>query len=381
MFRRTCGDLLACFLFFARKAAGALKHPAFPAPSWLGCRFLHKNSGGNPAAGGADLCHCVSEAIEQAGEQAMAATVNANEASIGGGEISLKSSAASSFRPLRHFLAGEALFGRNMARRRWTAAAHEFLRFGVKQAWACLFGGIAVGLMILTSWFYPAHAPLARYDFLFLSLFGVQVVLLGSRLETREEAKVILIYHVVGTVMEVFKTAVGSWIYPEPSLFHLAGVPLFSGFMYSCIGSYICRAWRLFDFRFSRHPPRWSLITLSLLIYANFFGDHYGVDLRLPLFGLAALLFGRTTIYFRVWRVYRSMPLLLGLVLVSLFIWFSENVGTCTRTWLYPSQHLSWSLVSPAKLGSWFLLLMISYTLVNLINPLRATDACGDRLP
>ena len=297
------------------------------------------------------------------------------------GAIALQASTAITWPPLRRFLASEAKLGRRIERSRWTALPYEFLRFGIKQGWACLFGGIAVGLMILTAWLYPAHAALPRYDFLFLSLFGVQVMLLASRLETRDEAKVILIYHVVGTVMEIFKTAVGSWIYPEPSLFHLAGVPLFSGFMYSCIGSYICRAWRLFDFRFSRHPPRWGLITLSLLIYANFFGDHFGVDLRLPLFGLAALLFGRTTIYFRVWRVYRSMPLLLGLVLVSLFIWFSENIGTCTRTWLYPSQHLSWSLVSPVKLGSWFLLLIISYTLVSLINRPRAMDASCDRSP
>jgi uncharacterized membrane protein YoaT (DUF817 family) len=32
-------------------------------------------------------------------------------------------------------------------------------------------------------------------------------------------------------------------------------VPLFTGFMYAAIGSYIARCWRLFDFRFTRHPP------------------------------------------------------------------------------------------------------------------------------
>jgi uncharacterized membrane protein YoaT (DUF817 family) len=307
--------------------------------------------------------------------------MNAIEIIANPNATALQASSAITWRPLRRFLASEALFGRKIERSRWAAALYEFLRFGIKQGWACLFGGIAVGLMILTAWLYPAQAPLARYDFLFLSLFGVQVALLASRLETRDEAKVILIYHVVGTGMEIFKTAIGSWIYPEPSLFHLAGVPLFTGFMYSCIGSYICRAWRLFDFRFAHHPPRWSLIALSLLIYANFFCDHYGVDLRLPLFVIAALLFGRTTIYFRVWRVYRSMPLLLGLVLVSLFIWFSENIGTYTKTWLYPSQHGAWSMVSPTKLGSWFLLMIISYTLVSLINRPRTIDVPEDRLP
>ncbi len=286
-----------------------------------------------------------------------------------------KASAAANWPPLRRFIAGEARLGRKMARQRWTAAIYEFLRFGMKQGWACLFGGIAVGLMIATYKFYPAHAPLARYDFLFLCMVAVQIGLLAGRLETLDEAKVILIYHLVGTVMEIFKTSVGSWIYPEPNFFRIAGVPLFSGFMYSCIGSYICRAWRLFDFRFTRHPPRVSLIALSVAIYANFFAHHYMPDLRIVLFAACILLFGRTTIHFKVWRDYRSMPLLLGLFLVSLFIWFSENIGTYTRTWLYPSQSHGWAMVSPEKLGSWFLLLIISYTLVSLINAPQAYAA------
>jgi len=209
----------------------------------------------------------------------------------------------------------------------------------------------------------------------------LQVLLLAFRLETFEEAKVIAIYHVVGTMMEIFKTSVGSWIYPEPNFFRIVGVPLFSGFMYSCIGSYLCRAWRLFDLRFSHHPRRESLIALSAAIYANFFAHHFMPDLRLLLFLAAALLFGRTTVHFRVWRDHRSMPLLLGLVLVSLFIWFSENIGTLTKTWLYPSQRHGWSMVSVEKLGSWFLLLIISYTLVSLINAPRTMAPDRDKAP
>ena len=258
-----------------------------------------------------------------------------------------------------------------MAHRRSTAFLYEFLRFGIKQGWACLFGGIAVALMIATWRYYPANAALARYDFLLLCMVAVQLVLLAGRLETSDEAKIIVIYHVVGTVMEIFKTSVGSWIYPEPSFFRIAGVPLFTGFMYSCIGSYLCRVWRLFDFRFERHPPRRALVALSIAIYANFFTHHYVPDLRIVLFAAAALLFSRTTIYFKVWDDYRSMPLLLGLCLVTLFIWFAENIGTFTRTWLYPSQQHGWAMVSPAKFGSWFLLLIISYTLVSLINKPR----------
>ncbi|MBR1220811.1 DUF817 domain-containing protein [Bradyrhizobium sp. U87765 SZCCT0131] len=258
-----------------------------------------------------------------------------------------------------------------MAQRPAMAALYEFLRFGLKQAWACLFGGIMVALLIATRYAYPDNAGLYRYDFLFLAALAVQAILLASRLETMDEAKVILLYHLTGTAMEIFKTAVGSWIYPEPAIFRIGGVPLFTGFMYSCIGSYICRAWRLFDFRFVSHPPLWMLTLLSGAIYINFFAHHYVPDVRLGLFAVSAVLFMRAQIHFRIWRRNRSMPLLLGFVLVAFFIWLSENIGTFTRTWVYPNQLQSWSLVSLGKLGSWFLLLIVSYTMVAIVNKPR----------
>jgi uncharacterized membrane protein YoaT (DUF817 family) len=69
------------------------------------------------------------------------------------------------------------------------------------------------------------------------------------------------------------------------------------------------------------------------------------------------------------------MPLLLGLFLVALFVWFAENLGTVTRTWLYPNQMTGWTAVSLGKLGSWFLLLLISYALVALVNRPLPVDA------
>ena len=136
--------------------------------------------------------------------------------------------------------------------------------------------------------------------------------MLAFKLETWEEAKVILVFHAVGTVMEIFKTSVGSWIYPEPSFFRVGGVPLFTGFMYAAVGSYIARAWRLFDFRFTGHPPLWALSLVALGIYINFFAHHYVWDARLVLFALIAILFGRCWVYFKPWRAYRRMPLLVG---------------------------------------------------------------------
>ena len=230
-----------------------------------------------------------------------------------------------------------------------------------------------VALLLATHWWYPRDAWLARYDFLFLAALAIQAAMLWTRLEMLDEAKVILAYHAIGTIMEIFKTDVGSWVYPGPALFHVGSVPLFSGFMYASIGSYIARCWRLFDFRFSAHPPLWSLAALSAAIYANFYTHHYIVDLRLALFAIAAWLFRRTWVHYRIWRVHRRMPLLLGLFLVAGFIWLAENLGTATATWLYPHQTAVWSAVRLSKLGSWFLLLIVSYTLVAAVNRPAAT--------
>lgn len=143
-----------------------------------------------------------------------------------------------------------------MAKRgRFATFCYEFLRFGAKQGWACLFGALLLGLAILTRLFYPAHAAVTRLDFLFVAALLIQAGMLGFRLETLAEARVILTFHITGMGMEIFKTAIGSWEYPEPSHFHVAGVPLFTGFMYAATGSYLFRVWRLLDFRFSGHPP------------------------------------------------------------------------------------------------------------------------------
>jgi uncharacterized membrane protein YoaT (DUF817 family) len=249
-----------------------------------------------------------------------------------------------------------------------SSAIYEFLRFGLKQGWACLFGGTMLALLLGTYALYPAGCAITRYDVLTVTALAVQLVFLALKLETRQEAAVILVFHITGTLMEIFKTAMGSWVYPEESFLRIGGVPLFTGFMYASVGSYIARAWRLFDFRFTGHPSLPAAALLAVAIYVNFFTHHYMPDMRPVLFLFAALLFGPAWVHFRVWREYRRMPLLLGLGLVSVFIWFAENMGTFARAWIYPAQASGWTHVPPAKLGSWFLLMLISYVLVSGVN-------------
>lgn len=265
-----------------------------------------------------------------------------------------------------------------VARSRWHGHAYEFLLFGLKQGWACLFGALMLALLVGAHLFWPQDAGLARYDFLVIASLAIQGGLLALKLERWDEAFVILIFHVVGTVMEIFKTAHGSWIYPEPSLLRIGGVPLFTGFIYACIGSYIARVWRLFDITFIRYPPFWSTWILAGLIYLNFFTHHYGPDIRIGLFALSALLFGRTWFVFTPDKAPRRMPMLVGALLVSLFIWFAENLGAFAGAWVYPSQKHGWSMAPIEKMGAWYLLMLISFVLVSLVH--RPVDACVARI-
>ena len=246
----------------------------------------------------------------------------------------------------------------------WRRWLYEFLLFGFKQGWACLYGAMMLALLLGTFIFYPAEAPLHRYDFITIMAVLMQLVMLLLRLETWDEAKVIFAFHIVGTVMELFKTAVGSWVYPEPALLRIGGVPLFTGFMYACVGSYLARVWRIFDFRFTAFPPMLPLGLVATGIYINFFTHHWTIDLRWLLLAAIVWMFRGTWVHFRSWREHRRMPLLVGFLLVALFIWFAENIGTFARAWTYPGQQAGWQMVSLGKLTSWYLLMILSFALV-----------------
>jgi hypothetical protein len=175
-------------------------------------------------------------------------------------DTTIERSGAAAWPLLRQFIAAEARVGAAMSGHPARAALYEFFRFGMKQAWACLFGGMMVSLLIATYLFYPHGSALARYDFLFLAALSLQVLLLGLRLETFEEAKVIATYHVVGTVMEIFKTTVGSWSIRRNASFAL---PQCRSFRASCTraSAATCAArgrCSTSSSRRTRRPPGWS---------------------------------------------------------------------------------------------------------------------------
>ncbi|MET3367593.1 UNVERIFIED_CONTAM: uncharacterized membrane protein YoaT (DUF817 family) [Jeotgalibacillus campisalis] len=254
----------------------------------------------------------------------------------------------------------------------------EFVVFGLKQAWACVFGAALLAVIIAARLWYPDNAGLARNDFLTIAAIVIQVLMISFRLETLRELRVILLFHVVGTAMELFKTDVGSWAYETEGVLRIGAVPLFSGFMYAAVGSYMVRVFRLFDLRFDRYPRRWITALVAGAIYVNFFSHHYIFDARWVLLAAVVLVYGRCVMHFRVFRRRFRMPILVSFLLVSLFIWFAENIGTWSRAWLYPNQLDGWQAVSIDKLLAWFLLMIISVVLVAWVykpEPLGATQA------
>jgi uncharacterized membrane protein YoaT (DUF817 family) len=240
----------------------------------------------------------------------------------------------------------------------------EFLIFGLKQARACIFAGSFFVLLFLSN--YIPLFGLERYDFLFLAALLIQVILYLTGVETKDEVKTIFLFHIIGFTLEVFKThpAIGSWSYPEPGFFKIMNVPLYSGFMYAAVGSYIAQAWRILKLELSEPPSyTWSVV-LCVLIYLNFFTHHFIPDLRLILIPAVFLFFARTVVTFVVTDKRRSMPLALGFCLIAFFIWVAENISTFYGAWKYPSQIHAWEVVSTTKITSWFLLVIVSFIIV-----------------
>ncbi|GGX86957.1 DUF817 family protein [Massilia dura] len=246
----------------------------------------------------------------------------------------------------------------------------ELLYFGIKEARACLFAG----LFFLAMFCVPRAGlfGIPRYDVLLAVALGIQAWMLAARLETWDEVKAVGLFHAVGFALEVFKTHVGSWSYPDAGYTKLFGVPLFSGFMYAAIGSYIIQAWRLLDLRIRHHPPHPMAAAIAVLIYVNFYTHHYIGDYRWYLAACALGLYARTTVIFRPLDRDRRMPLLLGFVLTGFFIWLAENLGTLMGVWRYPNQLGAWSVVHVSKWSAWSLLVIMTFTIVANLKHVKA---------
>jgi uncharacterized membrane protein YoaT (DUF817 family) len=226
--------------------------------------------------------------------------------------------------------------------------ALEFWYFGVKEARACLFAG----LFFFSVFAVPKAGivSIPRYDVLLIIAIAIQAWMIFTKLESIDELKAVCVFHLVGFALEVFKTSSGikSWAYPDFAYTKIFGVPLFSGFMYAAVGSYIIQAWRLFDLRIKHHPPYWMAGLIAGLIYANFFTHHFIGDYRWYFAAAALGLYARSTVIFRPLDKDRLMGL-----------------------WKYPNQLGAWSNVHIGKWSSWSLLVIMTFTIVANLKHIR----------
>lgn len=240
----------------------------------------------------------------------------------------------------------------------------EFLVFGFKQGRAAIFAGSFFVLLFLSNHIHISG--LARYDFLFITAVLIQLILYLTKLETKDEVKVIFLFHIIGLCLELYKTnpAIGSWSYPEDAYFKIATVPLYSGFMYAAVGSYISQAWKIFKLKLTNYNHYIISVILCLLIYLNFFTNHFIYDFRLFLIAAVFIFFWKVGVYFIVIEKVRFMPLNLAFLLIAFFIWIAENISTYFGAWQYPNQVHAWRAVSTQKITSWFLMVIISFIIV-----------------
>ncbi|WP_227396818.1 DUF817 domain-containing protein [Jeotgalibacillus aurantiacus] len=245
---------------------------------------------------------------------------------------------------------------------RYGGSMMQLLRFGWEQSLSCVFPVVIFLSLALTKYITLPFLP--RYDWLLIICVLMQWWMLKSGLETRDELKVITLFHLIGIALEVFKVNMGSWSYPEEANSMVFGVPLYSGFMYASVASYLCQAWRRLDVRLVHWPPFVFVVPLAAAIYLNFFIHHFWMDVRWWLSALVIIVFWRTAVLYKVGRRQYRMHLVLSFILIGFFIWVAENIATFFGAWTYPYQTEAWSLVDIGKASSWLLLVIVSFLIV-----------------
>ncbi|MYL45621.1 DUF817 family protein [Virgibacillus halodenitrificans] len=248
----------------------------------------------------------------------------------------------------------------------------QLFRFGWEQALSCLFPVVIFASLALTQFISMPILP--RYDWLLIIFLLMQWLMVRSGLETKDELRVITLFHLIGLTLEIFKVNMGSWSYPEEGFSKVFGVPLYSGFMYASVASYLCQAWRRLDVNLVKWPSFSIVVPLAAAIYLNFFAHHYWLDIRWWLSLAVIIVFWRTWVTYKVGGKLYRMPLALSFVLIGFFIWIAENIATFFGAWQYPNQREAWSLVHLGKVSSWLLLVIVSFLIVATLKQVKSRN-------
>ncbi|MFD1336791.1 DUF817 domain-containing protein [Oceanobacillus iheyensis] len=253
-------------------------------------------------------------------------------------------------------------------------ALKQLIRFGREQALSCLFPVVIFASLAITQMIPLPFFP--RYDWLLIICILMQGFMLKSGLETKDELKVITLFHIIGLCLELFKVHMGSWAYPEEGYSKVLGVPLYSGFMYASVASYLCQAWRRLDIQLMRWPSSYMVAPLAFAIYLNFFTHHFWIDIRWGLSILVMIVFWKSYVVYKVGKSKYRMPIVFSFILIGFFIWIAENIATYFGAWEYPNQTDAWSLVHLGKISSWLLLVIVSFLIVATLKRVKEKEQC-----
>ncbi|GGJ41115.1 DUF817 domain-containing protein [Deinococcus roseus] len=248
-------------------------------------------------------------------------------------------------------------------------ALQDLLTFVYLEALCCIFPATIMLSLALSK---HLELPIPRYDFMLLVCLAMQAVMVLSKLETVDELKVVCMFHIFGLSLELFKVHHGSWSYPEFAHTKIWDVPIYSGFMYASVASYICQAWRRFNLKFSEYPS-WTANLFAILLYLNFFSNHYIEDQRWGLALALIVLMWNTRVHFQINHRPHQMPLTLSFLLIGLFIWLAENISTFYGAWKYPNQQDVWHAVHFSKISSWALLVILSFVLIAKLKGIKSS--------
>ncbi|WP_430791462.1 DUF817 domain-containing protein [Virgibacillus flavescens] len=252
------------------------------------------------------------------------------------------------------------------------SALNQLVRFGWQQALSCLFPVVIFASLAITEVVPLPFLP--RYDWLLIICLLMQVLMVRTGLETSDEVRVITLFHLIGLALELFKVHMGSWSYPGEGYSKILGVPLYSGFMYASVASYLCQAWRRMDVELIKWPPFLVVVPLAAAIYLNFFIHHFWIDIRWWLSALVIIVFWKSWVSYKVGGTRYRMPLALSFVLIGFFIWVAENIATYFNAWKYPYQTEAWSLVHLGKVSSWLLLVIVSFLIVATLKRVKGRN-------
>ena len=199
----------------------------------------------------------------------------------------------------------------------------------------------------------------------------IQAALFFLKIETWDEVIVICVFHLLGLIMELFKVHIGSWSYPENAITKIFGVPLYSGFMYASVASYMCQAWRRFNLELYNWPRHQIARVIGALIYLNFFSNRFIIDVRYLIGLLILFFFKKTIVKFHIENKTYQMPVILSFLLIGFFIWLAENIATRLGAWKYAYQHKTWAMVNYQKISSWAFLVIVSFIIITELKMLK----------